>query len=114
MQLTLAQAAVPRPRIRTRTRARTAYWDEYDRASARCVDCNSGKPLEIHHADGNPFNNELGNLVALCHGCHRARHRRESIEGRLNGMRDEFDAVANGDESAFDSEPGNTGYGSAH
>lgn len=27
-------------------------------------------PLELHHKDGNHFNNELGNLEILCPNCH--------------------------------------------
>ena len=27
-------------------------------------------PLELHHKDGDPFNNELDNLSILCPNCH--------------------------------------------
>ncbi len=32
-----------------------------------CVVCReSGKPVQIHHIDGNPANNKIGNLAVLC------------------------------------------------
>ena len=40
-----------------------------------------GKPvvLELHHVDGNPYNNELNNLVLLCPMCHSQT---ENYKGR--------------------------------
>ena len=32
------------------------------------------KRREIHHIDGNPFNNDLTNLMRLCYTCHKAQH----------------------------------------
>lgn len=38
-----------------------------------CVQC--GKPQDhVHHMDGNPLNNDLGNLAPLCASCHRKAH----------------------------------------
>jgi 5-methylcytosine-specific restriction endonuclease McrA len=31
--------------------------------------------LTVHHIDRNPGNNQPGNLIALCSGCHRRAHR---------------------------------------
>lgn len=72
-----------------RQMARQVYWGEHDKNSHACCDCGTSVPLEVHHIDGNPFNNELNNLVALCHSCHTRRHRREKIEARLIEMREE-------------------------
>ncbi len=38
-----------------------------------CVDCGS-ENSERHHEDGNTLNNDLSNIVPLCHGCHARRH----------------------------------------
>lgn len=41
-----------------------------------CESCRMAKwlgepiPLELHHKDGDPFNNELDNLSILCPNCH--------------------------------------------
>ena len=37
----------------------------------KCVLCGSTEKVEVHHKDGNHFNNEKENLVVLCHSCHR-------------------------------------------
>lgn len=43
---------------------------------AKCEECKKTKwlgvniPLELHHKDGNRFNNELKNLQILCCNCH--------------------------------------------
>ena len=75
--------------IDTRRRARERYWNEHDRDSHACEDCGDAEiPLEVHHVDGDPFNNDLENLDGLCHACHRARHRRENVEARLESMRE--------------------------
>lgn len=37
-----------------------------------CVVCRvRGKPVQIHHIDGNPSNNSSSNLTVLCFDCHR-------------------------------------------
>lgn len=61
--------------IKARETARSVYWDEYDRDEHTCWCCGSDAPLEVHHRDGDPLNNHLLNLVAVCHSCHRAIHR---------------------------------------
>lgn len=35
-----------------------------------CKLCNSDKDIEIHHKDGDHYNNDINNLVALCRKCH--------------------------------------------
>jgi len=39
-----------------------------------CQECISTRILEVHHIDGNPFNNKLTNLVKLCKACHIKKH----------------------------------------
>lgn len=44
-----------------------------------CKKCGRGpkeRQIEVHHIDGDPFNNELDNLQWLCRGCHTILHRR--------------------------------------
>lgn len=35
-----------------------------------CVCRRKGKPVQIHHIDGNPRNNDINNLAVLCLDCH--------------------------------------------
>jgi hypothetical protein len=41
------------------------------------VECSlcAARPAERHHIDGNPLNNEPGNIAILCRPCHVAAHR---------------------------------------
>ena len=57
----------------------------YGRANNKCEnpDCSYiGPPLQIHHIDKDPSNNELHNLIAVCPHCHK-RIRRGKISIRL-------------------------------
>lgn len=36
--------------------------------------CNDTIPLELHHKDGNHYNNDLDNLQVLCPNCHAMSH----------------------------------------
>jgi 5-methylcytosine-specific restriction endonuclease McrA len=65
---------------RPRRRARgTAEWKQARAAAQRrdgfrCVRCgltNRKTKLEVHHIDGDPFNNDLSNLETLCQIHHR-------------------------------------------
>ena len=49
-----------------------------DRDGWACVECGCDevKVLEVHHIDGDKDNQDLGNLVTLCRGCHRKKHPR--------------------------------------
>ena|SRR2546427_3872585 len=40
------------------------------RRIGKCENCGSKKKLELHHKDGNTFNNMRANLLVLCHECH--------------------------------------------
>ena len=39
-----------------------------------CEMCGRTGKMQIHHKDGNPFNNNLENLVILCKECHKKVH----------------------------------------
>jgi hypothetical protein len=62
--------------------ARRVYWSEHDRDMYECPDCGRReselrKAFEVHHIDGNPKNNQLDNLVALCQLCHNIREEKK-------------------------------------
>lgn len=39
-----------------------------------CVFCSSTERVAAHHIDGDPFNNDHGNLIAMCCSCHSIFH----------------------------------------
>ena len=47
-----------------------------DRDEFRCTRCGRYGILEVHHVDHDPTNNDPGNLVTRCKGCHIDEHRR--------------------------------------
>ena len=53
----------------------------------RCECCKNTEwlgeeiPLEIHHKDGNHFNNDIGNILVLCPNCHA---KTDTYRGRKN------------------------------
>jgi len=53
--------------------ARRVFRGTYDLDDIECVDCGSDVH-EIHHADGDPFNNDIRNLMGLCETCHAQKH----------------------------------------
>ncbi len=44
---------------------------------------DAGYTLTVHHIDGDPQNNALWNLVALCQRCHLKLHGQKRIIGQL-------------------------------
>jgi len=40
---------------------------------SKCMKCNSQERLEVHHKDGNPWNNDRSNLELRCEDCHLGR-----------------------------------------
>ena len=48
----------------------------YARSKGRCERprCSYGGKVHIHHIDGNPSNNSLANLIAVCPNCHSRIH----------------------------------------
>jgi 5-methylcytosine-specific restriction endonuclease McrA len=56
------------------------------RDESRCVECGSGRSVEVHHLeyDGiNPCNVPMEKLVTLCATCHRMKHDKGKIVGML-------------------------------
>ena len=41
---------------------------------AECENCGAVDDIEVHHRDKNRCNNDLDNLVVLCHDCHQTVH----------------------------------------
>lgn len=64
---------------RSRNLARSRFWDNHDHDSYECPDCGRGldeirsDTFEVHHKDGDAYNNSMENLVALCRPCHNIR-----------------------------------------
>lgn len=83
-----------REAIAARKEARETFWNLHKKSEYCCPDCGDDVDhYEVHHIDGDPFNNALDNLVGLCHSCHVARHREDAIDDRLQEMRTEFAAL---------------------
>lgn len=40
---------------------------------------NQWLPLQIHHIDQNPYNNDFDNLIPLCLNCHAMVHNKNSM-----------------------------------
>lgn len=49
-----------------------------------CVCRKQGKPVQIHHLDDNPSNNNIRNLAVLCFDCHRETQIRGGFDRKLN------------------------------
>lgn len=52
-----------------------------ERDRCKCIECGSSERLDVHHKDGNSWrkigrlaNNNLENLITLCHSCHMNHH----------------------------------------
>ena len=43
----------------------------------RCAVCDSDERLEVDHVDGDPTNDSMLNLQALCQSCHKHKHREQ-------------------------------------
>lgn len=69
-------------RVKTRESARERFSAEYEK---RCDVCGSTENIEIHHRNGDPFDNRILNLVPLCEFHHRQAHK---IVKRIEHARD--------------------------
>jgi hypothetical protein len=54
---------------------------------ARCELCRRPGPLELHHLDGNPTNDEDRNLRLVCSDCHAELTREQHLEVYLETRR---------------------------
>jgi hypothetical protein len=59
----------------------------YKSARTCCVCRGQGKPLHIHHIDGDPSNNSLENLAFLCTLCHDEAHTIHKLSKNLTAKR---------------------------
>jgi hypothetical protein len=63
-----------RNKSESRSHAREIFYRIHDEDEVRCADCRGDKKLDVHHADGDAYNNDWKNLVGLCRECHQERH----------------------------------------
>jgi len=66
------------PKQSSRRIARKRFWEEHDRETYRCPDCDRGDvfvegDFEVHHINGEPYDNRKENLIGLCPTCHCLR-----------------------------------------
>ena len=86
-------ATTPRFRLRNKSRrqARELYWAENDRDSYECpACCASETAFHVHHRNGDPLDNRMVNLLAICAYCHRQEHRDRVAVRRMDEWRDKF------------------------
>lgn len=81
------------PKNSSRTIARKRFWSENDKSQYSCADCNRTEQeiqgtFEVHHKNGNPYDNRLENLVGVCSVCHAIREDRKPSDSALqNALR---------------------------
>lgn len=80
---------------RSRSMARDVFWQDRDRDGYECTDCGRGADevagsFEVHHKDGNPYNNNPENLVGLCKACHALREDRRPSKDSLRRIMEQF------------------------
>lgn len=49
-----------------------------------CKACGSTENVEIHHLDGDQYNNDIRNLVPLCSDCHSKVHSARDVSAELS------------------------------
>ena len=64
----------------------------FSKHKKECIVCNENKIVEVHHLDGDKFNNNVDNLMPLCPTHHQYWHSRyrSEIESIVLEYRDEF------------------------
>lgn len=65
----------------------------FERDNHQCTVCGKKENLSIHHIDGNGWsspkeekNNDIDNLITLCHSCHARLHRELEQLERMPGL----------------------------
>lgn len=77
---------------RSRKIARELYWEENDRETYQCPDCDRtedeilGK-FEVHHKNGEAMDNRPENHVGLCRLCHNLREDKKPSKKRIRHLR---------------------------
>ena len=59
-----------------------------------CLCCGADSPLDVHHVDGNPTNEDLENLVVLCKSCHRKVHNKTRENTTMSFLVDQLGEVS--------------------
>lgn len=77
-----------------RKAARETYWERHDRQSYECPDCGRREAqlrtdFQVHHRDGDSFNNESSNQIALCRPCHNLREGKKPSIQDICHLRDQ-------------------------
>lgn len=64
-----------------KTKGKRVYPRQYEKIrkeilskTNKCSICDRIKPLQIHHIDGDPYNNKTDNLKVVCRSCHNKQH----------------------------------------
>jgi len=82
---------------RSRKMARDVFWDSHEKDEYECPDCGRRSQdvvqFEVHHSDGNPYNNDPENLVALCKACHAIREDRKPAPDSIELVLSQFENV---------------------
>jgi len=79
---------------RLRKTARDLFWSEFDKIEYECPACGRDDvAIDVHHRDGDPFNNHPMNLIGVCPQCHADEHRRRRRQESLNEWKDSADAI---------------------
>jgi 5-methylcytosine-specific restriction endonuclease McrA len=51
-----------------------------DQKGEKCNICGNNKNIEVHHIDGDRYNNSVENLIPVCEECHNKIHTHSSSE----------------------------------
>jgi len=85
-----------RLKVRLRKTARERFWSEYDKDQYACPICGRDDvPIDVHHQDGDTFNNHIINLIGVCRRCHKQHHSRQATHESLESWKQSFDDVVN-------------------
>ena len=66
----------------------------------KCEICGNGEKIEVHHIDGDRYNNVIENLIPVCHECHNKIHTRSSTKlerwtNKLKALKERKISVSN-------------------
>lgn len=78
---------------RSRSLARDRFWSDKSKDQYSCPDCGRGHgeiqgTFEVHHKDGDAYNNSIENLIGLCPLCHKLRENRKPTVDEVERLRD--------------------------
>ncbi len=83
---------------RSRNLARDRFWDQHEKSRYECPECGRGiddtdAQVEVHHKNGDPFDNSEGNLVGLCRLCHQLREGKKPDIRLIRELRDQYEEM---------------------